>query len=633
MVTLDPMADSPSTPPEEITNALAALARLRAAGVDVAALQKTLPPLARRLAQAGEDISVDALFDHASQGADHIRTLYDALATAEKAPPRPRQKTYDEIIAAFPLPPETVFEEAFKVFKQAIEQGDIALDLIESFIAQGVNKELMLAEAIKYIRINSVVRLMDVGASISVKVNGYDPLSWAAKNRHFDMARFFLRRGADVHANNDGPLSWAVVNDDIRMARLFLRHKADICSGRNKPFFAAIEKLRINIIDLFLEHGASLDILDASERKKVFLMRMWQRKHGFVPQMNTLPDPSRVNGTTMRFVHGLLKKEGVGSEQTAWSYAYNAAALFGSQERVLHYLEKHGRYGKQPLHDVIQMISIPSPKDVRKYNKPDMKVWRDAVIQCGPEMAGFVKFSHRLPQPLKDRSGRFWSWRNTGAAVAGFAFVRGHEHPELAQMGLRCKWVDGNFNAALRVVETYSKKYAQSNGRKPDGNIPAITIPGADFDKGGFTFCRLPDGDIRGLALGAFTACCQHIGGEGRECAEHGFLSPHAGFYVVANDKSGEIVGQSWAWRGLKGELVLDSLEYLPSHMNKTQWKKLCTIFAERAADAGIKAVHLGTGGNTPEGLGFPTAREPAVPRDYDDYRDSEGQCILHPVA
>lgn len=329
-------------------------------------------------------------------------------------------------------------------------------------------------------------------------------------------------------------------------------------------------------------------------------------------------------------ISDMLGKEGyTKGHGSALQYAYHAAALFKTEQRVLEYLQKWGTRGKQPLHDVIHQIKIP------KSGRPNLSAWGDAVLRHGPKMAKYVKFSDRLIEPMKDGSGG-WSYTKTKDEVAQYAFKRGPENAELAKHCLEFAWDDHQFETALKQIEKFQKKFSQGDLPKPandnikGGAIPDITIKGEDFDKDGYTFRKLADGDYRGLLLGEFTDCCQHIGSNAQSCAIHGYLSPFGGFYVVENDKTKEIVGQTWAWRGEEGELVFDSWESLKGHFNGAQCEKLCKIFAEQvgsvAQEKNITAFNVGTGGETPK-MKVEQAEKPARPKDYKGhYYDSDRQ-------
>ena len=190
------------------------------------------------------------------------------------------------------------------------------------------------------------------------------------------------------------------------------------------------------------------------------------------------------------------------------------------------------------------------------------------------------------------------------------------------------------FEAGLNLMESYCVGYGDLNGAKEPSNLSDITIDGALFDKPKYNFKKLKDGDLRGLMLGELTDCCQHLGDNGAECAQHGFLSPHGAFYVVAEKETDQIVAQSWAWQGKNGEVVFDSLESLKGHMDTAKWSALLENLAgEFQKNADIPAFLVGTDGDTPEDLPYGTApkKQLAEPIDYDGYRDSkEGQYVVY---
>jgi hypothetical protein len=178
----------------------------------------------------------------------------------------------------------------------------------------------------------------------------------------------------------------------------------------------------------------------------------------------------------------------------------------------------------------------------------------------------------------------------------------------------------------VKQIKKYKKLFAENDMKKTQARLPAIKIDGAEFGKPEYHFYELPDGDMRGLLLGEFTNCCQHLANQGADCAKHGFLSEEGGFYVIAHKKTDQIIGQSWAWRGVKDELVFDSLESLSGHFNAKNWEKITSKFAEQIKQdntAQISALNIGKGGATPS-LSFKKAATLARPIDYKSYRDSK---------
>lgn len=177
-----------------------------------------------------------------------------------------------------------------------------------------------------------------------------------------------------------------------------------------------------------------------------------------------------------------------------------------------------------------------------------------------------------------------------------------------------------DFNKALALL-------SQKPARK---NLPDICIEGAEFGMAAAKFYRLKPDDYRGLFLGEITDCCQSVGGQGEDCAVHGYTSEQGGFYVLEKESKG-IVAQTWAWRGTKGELVFDSLETLGTQVDAEQWQSIVTAFAaavEKGNTHRVTALHIGMGGDTPDSLkqAFNTTATAAKPMDYDGYRDSYEQ-------
>lgn len=401
---------------------------------------------------------------------------------------------------------------------------------------------------------------------------------------------------------------------------------------------------------LLVKYGADPAVLNDVQRALLAEQRSaydnWQRVTRTLPPRG-LPsyDPAPFKAPLLASVVDIMKTEEY-SGAAANIFAYRAAALLQSEERILQYLQKWGdAKSRQPLHNLLQKAELPKG-DLSGVNLND---WGDAILRHGPEMAKLVKFCKSIPSPARSDDGTSWSLAKTREIAAQYVYARGGEHSELAALCHKHSVSEANFNAALDIV-----------ARTPahEKNLPALSIAGKDFGLPNARFRLLDSGDIRGLFMGELTDCCQSIGGAGAKCATHGFTSPNGGFYVVETDK-GEIIGQTWAWRGEKGELVFDSLEMLKGRVSPQQWQDLVTQVVRqigaRKAQHGITAFMIGTSGETPSSFGklYPRAaaqqpihgyamyatavpaqkpeqqREPAQPCDYSGYRDSKAQYII----
>lgn len=347
----------------------------------------------------------------------------------------------------------------------------------------------------------------------------------------------------------------------------------------------------------------------------------WEKQHPDAPYSLLGFSPYLYQPKLVAELADIFEKEEELGRSTAEKYAYQTAGLFGSMPRVLTYLEKWGTETKQPLHDVVHSLKLPTK------GRFDKAAWADAVIKHGPKMAELVHFAHRMPQPEKSADGKTWSYQKTHERAAEFVYENSDKAPELAKLCHGLKMGEQSFEAARKIVDKFNS-LSQKKGKKPNQNIPEIEIDGSDFGKDGYQFKRLETGDLRGLFLGAMTGCCQWIGGIGSDCAEHGFKSPNGGFYAITNP-SGDIVSQAWAWRGRQGEIVLDSIETLGAHVTQTEWKSICETmanhFAEKCKD--VTALHIGTGGQTPD-LGYAKTKS-AKAIDKLGYSDAESQVAV----
>jgi hypothetical protein len=466
----------------------------------------------------------------------------------------------------------------------------------------------------------SVVKwLHEQGADIRIHEDA--SIRSAARNGHLSVLEYLHTHGADIRACDAADLIGAAGNGHLAVLEYLHAHGADIGEKSYTLMRVALGSSERLPVVSFL-HAQGLAVPDEI-KEQIIRYRHWIDRHGRCPAGLADFSPFLFRARTFDDIVAILEQE-YSEGEIAHRYAYHTAGLFGTTDRVLAYLDKWGAPGKQPLHDIIQNIKLP--QDAR-FN---IAVWADACLRFGPKMTRLVKFAGGMPEPLKDDRGQ-WSYSLTRAEIARSAYPRAAENPELSVLCFTHDWDNDDFQRALKHIAAYAEKYGAADAVKPGGRIPDIAIDGAAFGKSAHRFYKLPDGDPRGLLLGEFTNCCQHLAGAGSDCAKHGFRSKQSGFYVVADKKTDEIIAQSWAWRGTKDELVLDSLESLPGHMTTPQWRSLCDQFAAAArADktAAVIAVHIGTGGATPNDMGYARAT-PAVPRGYDGYRDSKKQYVV----
>jgi ankyrin repeat protein len=523
-------------------------------------------------------------------------------------------------------------------------------ELVKFLLQNGADAKAQDSRALYRADIKTAKILLKYGADPAARESSV--LRDAIQRDDYAMAELLLDHGADPNARGRSSIGLAgeslvLINTMLNLAlslehdgeaeskdgglliKLLLDHGADPLADNAKAIKIALSKGQFDAFEILRSHCPDLSLLDDETRASCQRFDMWQQQY---PDMLEKYDqllnyrPYHFDKDTFEAVYQTLSEhEGYnGAIRTLTKYAYNAACLFKSADRLQRYFKRWGEYGSQPLHDVIQDIKIPQKGAL------DLKAWGDAVLAHGPKMARLVEYSDRLAQPMKGASDG-WSYNKTKAEIAQHAYDNGRKHPLFAQHCYNFTWSERYFEQGLKLIAEYEQQYA-ANDNKKGSAIPDITLDGEAFDKEGYRFRRLEDGDVKGLLLGEFTNCCQHLANQGADCARYGFISEHSGFYVVEDKKTSDIVAQSWAWRGDKGELVFDSLESLAGHFNAQQWAALCAEFSDKlkkhAQLLAIPSFHVGTSGGTPKAMGF-RAEPPANPIDYDGYRDSTLQYLV----
>lgn len=359
---------------------------------------------------------------------------------------------------------------------------------------------------------------------------------------------------------------------------------------------------RIEMADILInagidvKHGHKISL--GYERHKENLA-LWRKMHDYAPKGLGEKDPHFFNKTEFNAIAALLHHSGedlASSMQSRNDSAYRAVTLFQTADRLLQYFQKFGEKDDD-LSTTIDKITFPAG------GTPDFKNWGNAILRHGPKMAKLFQYADKLPSPERTADGKDWSLAATGKKVAPYIYPGGEKHPELAALFHELGLHSSTFNQAARCVNKFQKLMAANdNAPKPGALIPGIRVSGDRFGMEGYSFFKLPSGDPRGLFLGKLVDCCQSINGAGDASARHGFLKPDGGFYVVANDNSGEIVGETWAWRGKKGEVVFDSLETLGNRIKKKDWIAICKEAAKEFAEnnADVTALNIGAEGGTP---------------------------------
>jgi hypothetical protein len=678
----------PNNKPEEIQCALKMLDGLdQSDQQEYQALRKALPILAVKLKQAGETVSEDVLASYAAQGAEDIAARVKALSSSTK---QNRMINYADIkeklsaddaedVNAFFDSPEGTFlllcakadldeiKAHYNADLDLSEYGDVFLqslinerrpDVINYLYEMGVDFGALFAA--------DILNLTEIGcaelAEIIIDGNKEDHIfmeelyNLASFHNYVDILSIMHEMPIAGDFNRDTAMFNAAKGNALEsLEYLHQNFSVKLSVGEHSALILAATDSAIDTMKYLLQHGESFDDVHDEDfagifancdlevltymanhttvftrsgdvfteiRERLASLRDWQVIHtevikGGLPRYAHRYNPHYYHHDLVIELSEILRAEGV---DNALDCACNAAALFGSKAHLMRYLDKWAEDPQHPLFMATNMIFIPVRGEL------NLKAWGDAVMQHGPKMAELVQFADVLDTPMRSKCGRSWSVNATRDAVAEHVYEGGAQYPEFAKLCLEVGWNEELFIKGAELIERYKREHGSIDAEKYNGDLPDITIDGALFDKPAYNFRKLKDGDLRGLALGELTDCCQHLGDNGVGCTVHGFLSSSGGFYVLADKKTDQIVAQSWAWRGQQDEIVFDSLESLGGHMDTAQWSGLLANLAtEFKKHADVSAFLVGTEGDTPQDLSLPIARALALaqPRDYAGYRDS----------
>lgn len=342
--------------------------------------------------------------------------------------------------------------------------------------------------------------------------------------------------------------------------------------------------------------------------QKMKWQQAWLSENGHEAPISLRWQPPRPwSNATYEYAEALMA-----AEKGSMPYASAMCAqLFSSPLQLARYIQRWSEDDGHPVMSVTRSFEMPA-------GPFDGEAWGAALLKHGPEMGRALKWAHHLPVPCS-------TVQATREALTPYMYPRAAEHPEMASFFARRMLAPDDF---ARALDAYTAQQARGF---PEKNIPDLVIPGETFGMPGGRFRRLPPDDFRGLVLGEIVGCCQSVGSDGETCALTGFTSTQSGFYVV-EDAAGQIVAQSWAWRGQQDELVFDSLEYAKKDFTPACWplllQQVSAALQSNSTAHNVSAFFVGQGGDTPKDLPYLPVI-PAQPADHAPYEDSAKQYAI----
>lgn len=338
--------------------------------------------------------------------------------------------------------------------------------------------------------------------------------------------------------------------------------------------------------------------------------------------------------------------------------AFKFSVLFRNKQQVEQYLDQYEKRwnhsnSKQIVHDAA-LFNLP------RSGKWSPHKWGDLIAQFGPQISKHLSNAVSIEEQIKKEGVPFPTTAEEVLNInARLFYTNAKENIEFAKMAKEHEISEWAFDEGVQILKR----------AKTSDHLPDIFIDGADIGFPKYYMRKLKAGDPRGLILGAETKCCQHIDGDGKDCAIHGTTSEFGGFYVwqkktkirTSDNKNTKmkitdkdpVIAQSWAWIGKDQKIILDSFERLSNEYNE-----LSVPFMEQMAfevsgkhtythqvkaendDTSvslshcIKGIRLGGGGNTPSNLFQKSVKksELSEPFDTEAYDATGTQYEIDPV-
>lgn len=174
-------------------------------------------------------------------------------------------------------------------------------------------------------------------------------LKEAARDGDMKRVRYLVEeKSADIHADDDAALHYAAVNGQADIVRYLVEQGADIHADDDAVLCSAAASRHYDICHVLIEYGAN----------KAMLMQALPEYEMYCEWKKLLPDlkiqremyllsPHYYKPKAFKAVKEMMETEGYA--ESAAIYSYHIAGLFGSEDRVLQYLEKWGRPGYAPV--------------------------------------------------------------------------------------------------------------------------------------------------------------------------------------------------------------------------------------------------------------------------------------------
>ncbi len=322
----------------------------------------------------------------------------------------------------------------------------------------------------------------------------------------------------------------------------------------------------------------------------------------------------------------LFEENNTQEDTMAYEYAYKLMALYinGRQLNIESFdtvaketyklIANNDGDKSHPLHHALLVkLNLPSANTFE-----DKAGWQALVKSAGINAFYFLamaeKIEKKIATKLEGSAPRAPKNMKEAKAIAALChYRRASEDPDFAELCHRYKVTEYRFNQCLDYI-------ASGFPKKETDIIPDIQVIG-EGPAEGLYWLKLPLADKRALILGDITDCCQSIGGHSAQCVKDAVTLAENSLYVLikkrrkgahnlivkgeVNDNDFKIIGQSYVWKSVSGNVCLDSIECLSYEVSDEALKSILTNFSNTLLQLNpdIKYVTLGCGGKTPVNL------------------------------
>lgn len=265
---------------------------------------------------------------------------------------------------------------------------------------------------------------------------------------------------------------------------------------------------------------------------------------------------------------------------------------------VGHYLKRFQPLETVNLLKTVELIPMLTEEKVSGFKKVLAEMTRGIqIIASADELINilmtFIYFQDTTTEIQKKADSHAILLRDIDSLKETGAFVT-----QLVNDGESLKFLDGINFRDLGVFKKYP--FSQPEIKKAielykKTHHIKTTVPLFKGSIDNYEFEMIDKNDIRGLAAGNATQCCQRMGGVGETCVYFGQEKENSTFFLIT--KNGEICAQSWVWM-IDGQITFDSFEMKGDSGN--QIKLFVECYKEYAKYAikqkGVKLLTVGGG-------------------------------------